>query len=46
MIAVGLRKEDTALKAQFDEAIKDALADGVIKELSLKWFKVDVSPRR
>ncbi|RVQ59532.1 lysine/arginine/ornithine ABC transporter substrate-binding protein [Sinorhizobium medicae] len=45
VIAVGLRKEDTALKAQFDEAIKDALADGVIKELSLKWFKVDVSPR-
>lgn len=45
VIAVGLRKEDTALKAQFDEAIKGALADGTIKELSLKWFKVDVSPR-
>ncbi|MCD2184805.1 lysine/arginine/ornithine ABC transporter substrate-binding protein [Rhizobium sp. GN54] len=45
VIAVGLRKEDTALKAQFDEAIKGALADGTIKELSIKWFKVDVSPR-
>jgi octopine/nopaline transport system substrate-binding protein len=45
VIAVGLRKEDTALKAQFDEAIKGARADGTIKELSLKWFKVDVSPR-
>lgn len=45
VIAVGLRKEDTALKAQFDEAIKSALADGTIKDLSLKWFKVDVSPR-
>lgn len=45
VIAVGLRKEDTALKAQFDEAIRSALADGTVKELSLKWFKVDVSPR-
>ncbi|PSJ56075.1 lysine/arginine/ornithine ABC transporter substrate-binding protein [Pseudaminobacter soli (ex Li et al. 2025)] len=45
VIAVGLRKEDTALKAQFDEAIKSAIADGTVKELSLKWFKVDVSPR-
>ncbi|PWE53316.1 ABC transporter substrate-binding protein [Metarhizobium album] len=45
VIAVGLRKDDTALKAQFDEAIKGALADGTIKDLSLKWFKVDVSPR-
>lgn len=45
VIAVGLRKEDTALKAQFDEAIKSAIADGTVKELSMKWFKVDVSPR-
>lgn len=45
VIAVGLRKDDTELKAQFDEAIKAALADGTIKELSMKWFKVDISPR-
>ncbi|GHD22191.1 transporter substrate-binding domain-containing protein [Tianweitania populi] len=45
VIAVGLRKDDTELKAQFDQAIKAALADGTIKELSMKWFKVDVSPR-
>lgn len=45
VIAVGLRKEDTALKARFDEAIKSAIADGAVRELSLKWFKVDVSPR-
>jgi octopine/nopaline transport system substrate-binding protein len=45
VIAVGLRKDDTELKAQFDEAIKAALADGTIKDLSMKWFKVDVSPR-
>lgn len=45
MIGVGLRKDDTELKNQFDEAIKAAIADGSVKELSEKWFKVDVSPR-
>ncbi|NOV16594.1 transporter substrate-binding domain-containing protein [Ensifer adhaerens] len=44
-IAVGLRKEDTALKMQFDEAIEGALTDGTVKELSLKWFKIDITPR-
>lgn len=29
----------------FDTAIKAALADGTVKALSLKWFKLDVSPR-
>lgn len=44
LVAVGLRKEDTALKADFDAAIKAAADDGTIKTLSLKWFKVDVTP--
>ena len=42
--AFGLRKSDTDLKAMFDVAIAAALADGTVKKLSLKWFKVDVSP--
>jgi octopine/nopaline transport system substrate-binding protein len=41
---LGIRKADADLKAKFDEAIKVALADGTVKKLSLKWFKVDVSP--
>ena len=41
---VGLRKEDTELKAMFDDAIKAALADGTIKKLSMKWFGTDVTP--
>ena len=41
---LGIRKADTDLKAKFDAAIKAALADGTVKKLSLKWFKVDVSP--
>ncbi|MDQ0467237.1 transporter substrate-binding domain-containing protein [Labrys wisconsinensis] len=42
--ALGLRKADTDLKAKFDEAITAALADGTVKKLALKWFKLDVSP--
>jgi octopine/nopaline transport system substrate-binding protein len=38
-IAAGLRKEDTALKAMFDEAIKSAKADGTIDRLAEKWLK-------
>lgn len=45
MIGVGLRKDDTALKARFDEAITAAVKDGTVKKLSVKWFKVDVSPQ-
>lgn len=42
---LGIRKEDTELRDKFSEAIKSALADGTIRELSLKWFKTDVSPK-
>ncbi len=41
---LGIRKADTDLRDKFNEAIKSALADGTIKNLSMKWFKVDVSP--
>lgn len=44
-IGVGLRKSDTALKARFDAAIQSALADGTLKQLSEKWFKLDVTPQ-
>jgi len=44
-VAAGLRKEDKELKTKFDDAIKAALADGTIKALSIKWFKVDISPK-
>lgn len=42
--ALGFRKTDADLKAQFDVAIKAALADGTLKKLSLKWFKTDLTP--
>ena len=43
--AVGLRKSDPELKALFDKALAGAIADGKVRELSLKWFNVDVTPR-
>lgn len=44
-VAVGIRKEDNDLKTAFDEAVKGAIADGTIKKLSEKWFKVDMTPK-
>lgn len=43
--ALGIRQADTDLRDKFSEAIKSALADGTIKELSMKWFKTDVRPQ-
>jgi octopine/nopaline transport system substrate-binding protein len=40
----GLRLSDPELKAMFDTAIQAALADGTVKRLSEKWFKMDISP--
>ncbi|MGO4707287.1 lysine/arginine/ornithine ABC transporter substrate-binding protein [Microvirga sp. 2MCAF38] len=44
-VGVGLRKADTELKKNFDEAISAAIKDGTIAKLSQKWFKIDVTPR-
>lgn len=44
-VAVGLRKEDTDLKKAFDDAIAAAKADGTIKKISEKWFKLDMTPK-
>ncbi|MBP2562201.1 octopine/nopaline transport system substrate-binding protein [Neorhizobium galegae] len=43
---LGVRKADKDLSDKFNEAIKSALADGTVKNLSMKWFKVDVSPQQ
>ncbi|MBP2300559.1 transporter substrate-binding domain-containing protein [Azospirillum picis] len=45
VIAAGLRKDDSELKAKLDTAVTAAIADGSVRALSMKWFKVDVSPR-
>jgi polar amino acid transport system substrate-binding protein len=38
-VAGAVRKSDTALKAMFDKAITETLADGSQKKLEEKWFK-------
>lgn len=43
-VAMGLRKGETDLKEKFDAAIKEAAAEGVIKTLSEKWSKLDLTP--
>ncbi|MBX4875773.1 transporter substrate-binding domain-containing protein [Rhizobium bangladeshense] len=43
---LGIRKADTELRDKFNAAIKSALADGTVKTLSMKWFKMDVSPQQ
>ena len=45
-IGLGLRKADTDLKTAFDKAIQAAIADGTVKKLSEKWFKLDVTPKQ
>ena len=43
-VGVGLRKSDPELKAMFDKAIASALADGTMKTIAAKWFKIDMAP--
>jgi octopine/nopaline transport system substrate-binding protein len=43
-VALGMRKGETDLKAIFDKAIREAAADGVIRQLSVKWSKIDLTP--
>jgi octopine/nopaline transport system substrate-binding protein len=40
--SIGMRTEDTDLKAMFDKAIA-AKADGTSKKISIKWFGFDVT---
>ncbi|QTF07551.1 transporter substrate-binding domain-containing protein [Brenneria izadpanahii] len=44
-VAIGLRKEDTALKSELDTGLKEMRADGTLKKLSEKWFGFDITPK-
>jgi octopine/nopaline transport system substrate-binding protein len=43
-VAMGMRKGEAELKEKFDAAIKAAADDGVIRALSEKWSKLDLTP--
>lgn len=42
--AFGIRKEDADLIKMFDTALTEATKDGTVRTLSMKWFKLDVTP--
>ena len=42
-VGIGLRKEDTALKAKLDKALDEVNADGTMTKLSVQWFGIDTS---
>lgn len=42
--SIGVRKEDQDLADLLSGAIDEAIADGTMKELSIKWFGFDLSP--
>lgn len=44
--SLGFRQEDVDLKSRFDQAIKAAFADGTMRKLYIKWFKIDLTPAR
>ncbi|WP_206956373.1 ABC transporter substrate-binding protein [Trinickia acidisoli] len=43
--AIGLRKDDTDLKADIDQAIDGMMHDGTYKKLEAKYFDFDVAPK-
>lgn len=43
--ALAFRHKDADLKAMFDAALQQAMADGTVKRLSEKWFKLDLTPK-
>jgi octopine/nopaline transport system substrate-binding protein len=42
--ALAFRPGDAALRADFDRVIGETLADGTVRRLGLKWFRMDASP--
>jgi polar amino acid transport system substrate-binding protein len=40
--AVGLRKEDTALKADIDGALSELISNGTASDISRTWFGEDI----
>ena len=41
---IGIRKNEPELKAMLDRAIAAEIADGSLKRLQAKWFKLDMMP--
>jgi polar amino acid transport system substrate-binding protein len=44
LYGIGIRKEDTDLKAELDRILNEMKEDGTLKKISIKWFEQDVIP--
>jgi octopine/nopaline transport system substrate-binding protein len=45
-VAAGVRKGNDALRSDFDKAIREAIADGGLRQISMKWFGSDETPAK
>ncbi len=45
-IAIGLRKEDAALKKEIQKTLDAMFKDGTMKKISIKWFGDDITSRK
>jgi len=45
-VGVGIRQKDQDLADMFTEAINEAIADGTISKLAIKWFGFDASSKQ
>ena len=43
--AVGIRKNENDLKSKIDGAISKAISEGLIKKISMEWWKEDFTPK-
>jgi octopine/nopaline transport system substrate-binding protein len=43
-VGIGMRKGDEQLAEAFNQAIGSSIKDGTLKQFSMKWFGIDVSP--
>ena len=43
-VCLGIRKDEPELQAILNKAVAEMAADGTLKALSEKWFKMDLSP--
>ncbi len=43
-VGVALRKNEPEIKELFNKAISEAIKDGTVRDLSMKWFKLDLTP--
>lgn len=43
-VSIGIRKNNKVLNDKLNAAINELIEDGTIKQLSMKWFKKDLTP--